>query len=76
MGCRPVSGQRGASWPAHVHAQHNSSHTAATARAAKRMFVFKKAEKDKGDAKEAATLQQVALTAAAFFAYLAAVRAA
>lgn len=40
------------------------------------MFVFKKAEKDKGDAKEAATLQQVALTAAAFFAYLAAVRAA
>ncbi len=40
-----------------------------------RMFVFKKAEKDKSDAKESATYQQVALTAAAFFGFLAVVRA-
>jgi hypothetical protein len=40
------------------------------------MFVFKKAAADSGDAKEAATLQGVAATAAAFFAYLALVRAA
>lgn len=40
------------------------------------MFVFKKADKDKADAKESAAYQQVALTAAAFFAFLAAVRAA
>jgi hypothetical protein len=40
------------------------------------MFVFKKAEAELGDAKEAAQLQSVALTSALFFAYLAAVRAA
>jgi hypothetical protein len=40
------------------------------------MFVFKKAEKDKADAKEAATYQQVALTAAVVFALFAAIRAA
>ncbi len=40
------------------------------------MFVFKRADNEKANAKEAATYQQVALTAAAMFAFLAAVRAA
>jgi len=40
------------------------------------MFVFKKADADKADAKAAATYQTVALTAAALFTYFVAVRAA
>lgn len=40
------------------------------------MFVFKRADKEKADAKEAATYQSVALTAAAVLAFFAAIRAA
>jgi hypothetical protein len=40
------------------------------------MFVFKQAEKEKVDAKAAATYQGVALTAAAVFAFFAVIRVA